>query len=199
MKNELVRIQDIPEGPSISGTVTVSLAELDKMRADHAQAVKLAKFLEQNQAKVKLTVVEKKYVEKKVEKIRSDRYGLNLYTYPVMEEKYEELGSDYIGLDDVREVIRGEEVEKLKDKLKEAEDTRVKCVELEVEISDLKSEKRKLESDLKELNSKYESEKSELEAAKAQNDYNEKYAINLSNQIKELKSKSGLWYWIFGI
>lgn len=53
MKTDLVRTSDIP-GPNISGTVTVPLAELDKMRADHATLKRLAADLESHQMEVKI-------------------------------------------------------------------------------------------------------------------------------------------------
>jgi hypothetical protein len=43
-------------GPIISGAVSVPLAELDKMRADHANAIKLAATLEEQQKGIVITL-----------------------------------------------------------------------------------------------------------------------------------------------
>jgi hypothetical protein len=89
-------------GPHISGTVSVPLAELDRMRVDHANAVKLANELADNAMKVKVTIVEKHFGTKR----NDDNYGRPYY---VPDEKYTEVGAEYRGLDTVRKVIRLEE------------------------------------------------------------------------------------------
>lgn len=50
----LPAVSSIP-GPTISGSVQVPLAELDRMRSDHANAIKLAKELEDRQQQIKIT------------------------------------------------------------------------------------------------------------------------------------------------
>ena len=52
--NTLPAVNSIP-GPSISGSVQVPLAELDKMRSDHANALKLAQELEHKQKQIKIS------------------------------------------------------------------------------------------------------------------------------------------------
>ena len=52
--NTLPAVNSIP-GPSISGSVQVPLAELDKMRSDHANALKLAQELEHKQKQIKVS------------------------------------------------------------------------------------------------------------------------------------------------
>lgn len=44
--------------PRISGSVTVTLEEIDRLRAEHAAAVNLAKELEEHQAEVRVVVLE---------------------------------------------------------------------------------------------------------------------------------------------
>lgn len=90
-------------GPSITGTVTVGLLELDKMRLDHANAVKIAEELRNREKSVKVIIVEKQ------NSFDYDRYGRRFIT----DDKYIELSVDYKNLEDFRSLISQEEREKV--------------------------------------------------------------------------------------
>lgn len=59
--SSLPAVNSIP-GPVISGSVQVPLAELDRMRSDHANALKLAQELEDKQKQVKISAAYTEHV-----------------------------------------------------------------------------------------------------------------------------------------
>lgn len=104
MSKELVRASEL-QMPSCSGTVSVPLAELDNMRAQHAKAVQVAKDLDEKQAMVKLVVTMQEL----------DRNGYKL------DKKTEKI--EYKGFEDFRANIAEEERKKLHDEIKSAHDS----------------------------------------------------------------------------
>lgn len=111
MNNQIIKTTHDISGPSISGTVTVALSDLDKMRADHARLKAIASDLEAHQMEVKVTLSESKYTP------TTDNYGRWTNNYD-----YKEIGHEYRNLDDVREVVRQQVREEFKVKTKELQD-----------------------------------------------------------------------------
>lgn len=87
-------------GPTISGKVSVELHELDKMRSDHARAVKLAQDLEDKQAKVLVV-----YSEQCNYNSRNGGYDKK------------ELSRQYVHFEDFRNIIAEEEAKKVQKKV----------------------------------------------------------------------------------
>lgn len=102
--SNLVKSIDIP-GPSISGQVTVPLAELDKMRLDHAKLKQLCEHLESTAMSVKVVVVEEKWGYKT--EPRTDSRGRQ-YNATVNGKDYVTISTDYKNLDDVKAVLKQE-------------------------------------------------------------------------------------------
>lgn len=123
-------------GPRISGTVTVPLLELDKMRMDHSNAVKIASELTERQAMVKVTFVQRvsEYG------YQSTGGGRNRY---LKDDSLQESAVEYKNFDDFREIIRQEEHDKIHQQFLE-------FVRKQQELEDKLVEKQKL---LEKLNS----------------------------------------------
>lgn len=118
--------------PSISGTVSVPLTELDKMRHEHVTAVKLAQELESKQMMVRVEYVEGYENEPTG---RTDRYG-----YPIYNKILKVSRTEYKNLDEFRDQIRSEEFDKLQDKFRKQES---EISSLKTKIIALEETKRK--------------------------------------------------------
>lgn len=122
-------------GPTITGTVTVNLKDLDQMRLDHANALKLAQELSDKQMSVKVTIVERSH---------GVAYSSNRY---VSDTKYEELGIEYKNMEDFRSMIALEERGKLTNELNklnsEINRQAKKVGDLEVKLTNCDEERKK--------------------------------------------------------
>lgn len=194
--NEISLLVRDLSGPKINGTVTVPLIELDQMRADHANAVMLAKELEAN----------KMYVECKItsyEKVPYfDRYS---YQNPAgyKEEKVSEKIT-YRNLDEVREMIRGEEEKKVFQNLS---DLRAEIINLRNKIETGKDQMTKkieelkaagvqintLEEDKKEVEDKFEKLTESNKATLQSYDEIKTELERLQAAYAELKERKSLW------
>lgn len=103
--------------PRISGTVSVNLEELDRLRAEHATAVKLAQELESKQALVKIVVGENKYV---AGSYAYDSKGREKYIQGPTQ--FVQQSVEYKGFDEFRESIRIEEYSKIEKDMKTLRD-----------------------------------------------------------------------------
>jgi len=107
--NEIAKVSDL-KGPTISGTVTVSLADLDKMRTDHAKALSAAKVLEETQHQVKVILCERKFIPSKYS-----------YNNGYVESELVQTGIEYKNMDDFRDQIAKEEREKIRNIIEQKE------------------------------------------------------------------------------
>lgn len=112
----LPAVNSIP-GPSISGQVSVPLAELDRMRSDHANAIKLAQELEQKQKQIKII---HQYTEQIVTSVEEDvyhpgvsggRYGLSTPGYHERVKKFVNKGvqkedSIFLNMDEIMGALK---------------------------------------------------------------------------------------------
>lgn len=162
MSNEIVKSAAELGMPLISGQVSVSLAELDRMRADHAKAVKLAQDLESKQRLVKVVVNERRRVATVV--TDRDFRGLPSSRAEIGEE-YVTISTDYKNLDDVREAIRKEEYARLEQVIDEARNAEsIAKVELERQRTDVaKLQKLLLQTDDMRATASRDSSKLKLE------------------------------------
>lgn len=207
-QNGLIRASDVPALPGITGSVSVNLHELDKMRADHSKAVKLANFLQSKQGQVKVTIVEEQH-HKRI-KDHGDRY--NDYKPRYIEDiKYVELGVDYKNLDDVRKIIREEErqafqadVDQLNEDLKELRESKATTVsELNKHLQSSIQETLLLKDKLRTLETQIRTDENTIiactqqieEEAKALKETNEVYE-KLLKAHEELKKQKSLWCWL---
>ncbi len=110
--NQLMKASDLAL-PRISGTVSVNLEELDRLRAEHATAVKLAQELESKQALVKIVVGENRSVRTTYREFS----GYDSYT-----DVFEQKSVEYKGFDEFRETIRIEEYSKIEKDIKTLRD-----------------------------------------------------------------------------
>lgn len=189
------------QGPSITGTVTVSLIELDNLRANHAAAVKYASELEAKQGQVRVTVVERGSIGT----YELDRYGRQRY---VNDERYSEIAVHYKGLDEFREIIRQEENEKvindmrtlqatIKDKNNSLLAANQQILDLESEIKKIKkTEVGALTTENKDLQQKVkmlESYKEKYEKQVSITDGINTRLAEVSRELEKEKRKKGFW------
>lgn len=135
MKNELIRISDIGL-PIISGTVQVSLAELDSLRNNHRKAIELARELEERQAEVKVILCEKRQVWE-------HHYGEN-----VLVERFTQTGVEYKNFEDFRAPIALEERNRVQ---KELEQQQKQITDKQKEIAELYEKVDKKQTSIEEL------------------------------------------------
>lgn len=182
--------------PHISGTVNVPLAELDRMRADHALAVKLAKELEERQAEVRVTY----YEEEKV--LDFDSRGKSYYKTKLTEKKVE-----YKGFNEFRDRIADEEkakVQKEIDRLKDNLKTLEECwCSRDGEITKLASERDTLLVTIKEKTSELNKALDEISMFKELANKDREYIEHLKSVQEELtqklhisQNKKSFWYWL---
>jgi chromosome segregation ATPase len=195
--SNLIKVSDL-QGPKISGTVNVSLSELDQMRTDHAHAIKLAKALEETQMKVVIVYQERKTYE---DFDRGSRF-------PTTRTVKEEINREYKNLDEIRDVIAKEEFTKLENKIttlqNDLDKTRQDKIEYSNRLLDANTKVTKSTELLKEANEHVESLTIELKKTEEiVGLQNENIAV-LRDSIKILeetvtlhKVKRGFWYNIY--
>jgi len=194
-----VTISDLPQGPAISGTVTVPLIELDKMRADHSNLKKIAEDLLSTQKSVRIVVEERKVSTKYV----SNHYGSGGHW--VSDPNYTELLVENKGLDEVTDILRKEANERVKTTIENLENLNEQLKEelkkltekSTLEIMKLKADYSEKENDLKNV----ETIKKALENQKDINSHAElKYekALNenkkLQEELHKLRYAKSAWY-----
>lgn len=106
--NGLVKATEL-QMPNISGTVSVPLAELDRMRAEHVQAVKLAQDLESRQMEVRITLLER---------VQDYRYNSRGDRGHFIEDRTQKV--EFRNLDIVISDLRIEENKKIEEKYRES-------------------------------------------------------------------------------
>lgn len=200
--------------PSVSGTVTLSLAELDKMRADHISAVRLAQDLELKQMLVKFVLSDRSR-SLKDNSIR-DEYG-RIVSHHVQEVDTERIiDVKYINLESFRALITAEERKVVQDLV----DGKNKEIKRLTEVCDEWSKKNlKLLGDLhlkKEDAEKYATDFSQREALIKDQELKisefERQVIALHESIFNMdkticalemdlikwKKKKSFWFWMWG-
>jgi chromosome segregation ATPase len=100
-ENALATVQQL-RGPSVSGSVTVPLAELDQMRSDHAAAVRAARELADKQAMIKIVVAH----------VAEGGRQRNIL---VEDDNLMEVSIMYKNLDDVRDALAKDARERVQD------------------------------------------------------------------------------------
>lgn len=207
-KGELIKEAHLLNGPTISGDVKVNLLELDRMRTDHAQAVKLAKELEARQMQVKVTVVKK--TTEKGRDIFDNRWGLIKLGREPDKDRFEQLSVDYLNLEDVRSNIEKEAKDRWQQKIDAAN---TKQNELQKELYDLKIERRNLGIELTSQRSLYKEIDTravnlQLELDQTIEDLKswvvvlgnrDKEVAELKIQLVEEKKKRSFWFWLMSL
>jgi DNA repair exonuclease SbcCD ATPase subunit len=200
MKNELMKATDL-QMPSISGTVSVPLDELDRMRAEHATAVKLAQELESHQMEVKIVYSERKQVVSDY-----DHYGRARYT-----TSKEVIGTEYKNLNDFRKQIHQEEFDKLQKKFKEQEQEITNHRNALLNLEKEKTEARRMVSEQKQQIESLIKKEAELGDVSARlddaiNDIAQRDQIikvleivvdDLSNKVTRLERPKGFWGFLY--
>lgn len=183
--------------PHISGTVNVPLAELDRMRADHALAVKLAKELEERQAEVKVI-----YAQYEKTYGGCDFHGNVQYRNELVEKKVE-----YKGFDEFRSRIADEEKAKvqkeitcLKDSVASIEAFSSKQGE---ELIKMTAEKKELVkaleeriSDLKIITEERDQLKTSLESSNTEAEHLRFVLSELNKELHISRNEKSFWYWL---
>jgi hypothetical protein len=187
--------------PHISGTVTVSLEEMDRMRSQHAEAVRIAEELESKQALVKIIVEEVKNI------MRHDYHGMHkLSSFP--DTEYVQKSVEYKGFDEFREIIRQEEFKKLE---KQFSDMERSMEDVKKSSLDLISRNTAIKKEHDEVFKKLSDTTKELETTKTILDDELKIKEDNGEEIRRLrylydttqnafddlaKRKITLWYWL---
>lgn len=183
--------------PHISGTVNVPLAELDRMRADHALAVKLAKELEERQAEVRVI-----YAQYEKTYNGCDHYGNVRYSDELVEKKVE-----YKGFEEFRSRIADEEkakvqkeITRLKDTLTATEGFSSKQGEELVKINSKNAELTKtLEERVADLNKALDEISMFKELANKDREYIEHLKSvqeELTQKLHISRNEKSFWYWL---
>jgi chromosome segregation ATPase len=193
---ELMKSSEI-SGPSISGTVTVPLAELDKMRLDHATLKKLCAELERTKMEVLVTVKEE---------VSGTHYDKRGNYYPVT--NYKTVAVNYRGLEDVKQIIRqeliDEDIVKAEALNKELADVKVKnsdivkelqttSINLKAQLEQIRADKAKLEQTLTEANNLIKEQEDRLADVTNSMSFWKQNAQTLSDRLDEEKKKKGFW------
>ena len=204
MSKELVKASEIPGPPKIGGSVRMNLHELDTLRADYVKTLNLCKELQENQMNVKVTIEEKKHIRDFID--GGDRYNgyKNRYTEHI---EFLEIGHAYKNLDEIREVIRSEEEDKLlmemdslRNALRKSEEKALKFSEhidtlnneiqaYRSRITTLEHQVKTDENTIKACTMKIEEEVKELQQS---NEMNKR----LLDAVEELKKQKSIWYWL---
>lgn len=185
MNNQLINIDNL-QMPSISGTVSVPLSELDKMRVDHATAVKAAQELERHQSEVRIV-----YLEERVHtEYDYGRGGSEAY-YNV--KRLVEKSREYKGFDEFRETIRLEECNKYEERintLRSDIDKKSKLIEAKnkanTELSDKVAKLEEIADKYTELSDLHDIVSSNLGVAN-------KRVSELFRENEELRKKKSFW------
>lgn len=139
--NGLVKATEL-QMPNISGTVSVPLTELDRMRSEHVQAVKLAQDLESKQMEVKITILER---------VQDFKYDSRGYRIPFTEDRTQQI--EFKNLDEVRADIRKSEELKIEQKYCESILAKDKSISNYAEVVYKKTAKiEEYEANIKQLN-----------------------------------------------
>lgn len=186
--------------PRISGTVTVSLEEMDRMRSEHTQAVKVAQELESKQALVKITVEEERTTNKNIY-----HHGNILESYPIKE--YIQKSVEYKGFDEFREIIRQEEFKKLEKQFSDMENNLNDCKKQSLDqgmlITEIKKERDTYFKQLEKITAEL-TETKQLLGKEIENGVNlldrlhrvDKICTTYKIDLDALRStKITLWYW----
>ena len=211
---EITKLSEIPPGPNISGTVQVPLAELDKLRVDHATTKKLCETLINNQKRV-LIVLEEEF--RSFTTVEDITFTGSKARRLVDSKDRREITREYKNLDDVIDVIKQELVEKaidLSSTLKDEINTLNKVIaENKTTISTITKEQKEQSTTIQNLKAEIEVKDNNIEklttdcttTADQLNEYKLKQT-ELLNQIDKLKSelkvekeKKGFWGFLFKI
>jgi len=159
--------------PGSAGTVSISLVQLDKMRADHANAVRYAKSLEEKQALVRVI-----YAEQKSVYIGKGYGGAGIYDNQLVEKSI-----TYKGFDEFRGRIAAEEREKVAKELRTLNNSLIGA----------NNEINKLEEDLNVVKKSFDVADEEL--SKLRKEKVELYEVNKTQaeRIEELEEESKTW------
>jgi hypothetical protein len=200
--------------PSVSGTVTLSLAELDKMRADHVAAVKLAQDLESKQMSVKVTISEHSYgltnniVRDERGRLVSNNFE-NVATERITDMKY-------INLESFRAVITAEERKVVQD-LVDGKNVEIKrltevCDEMRLKNSEFILKIHQQEEDSKKSTTDFSQREAlikeqELKISEFDNQVTalhesisnmDKTICALEMDLIKWKKKKSFWFWMWG-
>lgn len=187
---DLMKVRDL-RPPMISGTVSVPLEELDRLRADHANAIRVAEELESRQAQVKVTYqTRERYISHYSEISGEPKYNTRLN-----EEKVE-----YRNFEDFRAIIAEEERARVQEKLQQQEDQITKSQEKLTKRFEMIS---KLEAELKDLKEKFSEASKNLSETVAENttlktylETSEQDVKYLQKELHEVNKKKSFWYWL---
>jgi chromosome segregation ATPase len=179
--------------PSISGTVSVPLAELDKMRSEHVTAVKLAQELESKQMLVRVDY-------RNVDDYSWENGGMDRYGYPIQKKVLKVEKTEYKNLDEFRDQIRSEEFDKLRDKFKKQESEigslKTKIIALEEtkrKQADIIEQHRKAEEENLRLSELVSSSEKELTSVRAIAEGLRDSVKRLTEDNNILRHKKGFW------
>jgi DNA repair exonuclease SbcCD ATPase subunit len=186
--NQVLKIDAIPAGPNISGTVTVPLSELDKMRVDHANLKKLCESLMQTQMKVICVVEERRNII---------RYGGWDGMTRIPDVEYKELSVEYRNLDDVREDIRkrmlDEELIKSEKLSKELEEVKLKLSDRTTAFDIAEIANDKLNKEIEQKNKELEDVRGILDGYDKQIEGYKESIEKLNAEVERLKLKKSFW------
>jgi len=188
--------------PQISGTVTVSLAEMDQLRQDHRNAIRLAQELEERQAVVKIIVTEEKQT------MKTEYRGRDVvpHSYPSFE--YIQKSVEYKGFDEFREIIRQEEFKKIEKEfidMSNSLDSNKKTMLTQYDdINKLIAERTKLETSMEECKKQLHNATEEIkqstgaiEAMQNTLKFVDLKRSEYKRDLDELRSKKvTLWFWL---
>lgn len=196
-RRDIIRIDEIPEGPRIQGQVSVNLADLDRMRADHAAAIKLATELQAQQKTVTIYVKEHfvGYHEETDYRGRRASYPHN---------DYRTIQTEYKGFDDVKEELKLEVAKEYRDIAKKLQDRNRELGELNLELDNklkttetglaaFKVELTKADTDKAKLQKQIEDLTVELSGVKNINDGINKRLKEVSENLKAEQHRKGFW------
>ncbi len=220
MNNELIRTQDLV-GPTISGMVSVPLAELDKMRSDHLKALNTAKELEARQALIKITFSKWETYADTVNDTHKDKYGNDVIYQrrSITKDRLIDKDTIFVNFDELRNPITEIEREKVAKeieefrkqvdyliKLREEKNTKIADLEKKIAVAtksfdEQYKELRDLQTETK---SKYENEvKLSEELSINVKDYKDrldsldKKLVETEELLQKVKGKKSFWYFIY--
>jgi chromosome segregation ATPase len=178
--------------PTVSGVVSIPLAELDRMRADHVAAVKLAQELESKQHLVKVSY--------------RNAYSSHL-SYPTKEV----VDTEYKNMEEFRAQIRSEEFNKFKVQFEKQEremtSLKSKLLESSKELEKNKSELantnlslKNIEKEYKEVGELLAKSTTEVKSLSDRTNADDKIIEGLKKSVErlvkdkmELEHKKGFW------
>lgn len=175
--SNIIRLKDIPNGPNISGTVSVPLAELDKMRADHAKLKKITDELIAKQMQV-LVIVSREMFGSSYDH-RGRYLGEHVQGTKVISQEYKNL--DEVK-DDLKKVVADEYNNKYEKLEKEH-------YQLKNEHSDLKLEKDRIQDSLKNIRNELDAMTENFGKADIELTECKENIINYKAQIEDINSR----------